>query len=148
MHNILRLPPPIIALILALIAFGLDQVVPLAIDILSPILGAVMVSSGFVLIGLALVEFRKVGTPPMPNSEPSQFVKSGPYQWTRNPMYLGLITVLTGVALFLGGLPLFLAPVVFYLIIAKVFIPFEESKMTALFGYVYQEYTAAVKRWI
>ena len=147
MNNLLRLPPPAIALILAVAAFGLDQFLPFASALLSPILGAVMVSSGFVLIGLAYVEFQRAGTTPMPTGTPSQFVRSGPYHWTRNPMYLGLCTVLTGAALFLGGLPLFIAPVIFLIIMDKVFIPHEEARMSDLFGYVYQEYRAVVKRW-
>ncbi len=148
MNNLLRLPPPVIALILAVITGGLDQVLPFASVIMSPILGVVMVSSGLVLMTLALSEFRQVNTTPVPTGEPTHCVASGPYQWTRNPMYLGLVTALTGVALFFGGLPLFFAPVILFLIIDRVFIPHEEDKMSALFGYVYQQYRTTVRRWL
>lgn len=147
MNHILRFPPPAIALTLAIITWGLDQVLPLATQLLSPILGIVMVSSGLVLISLAFVEFQRLRTSPMPTGTPTQFVHAGPYQWTRNPMYLGLCTILTGVALSLGGLPLFLAPVAFFIIMDKVFIPYEEARMSDVFGYVYQEYQAVVRRW-
>ncbi|MEY4195489.1 MAG: hypothetical protein RLZZ226_1857 [Pseudomonadota bacterium] len=148
MNHLLRCPPPVIALILAFLTFGLDQVMPLAVTLLSPILGIVMACSGLVVIALALSEFRRVNTTPLPTGEPTQLVTSGPYQWTRNPMYLGLLTLLTGFSLFFGGLSLFLAPVALFIIIDRVFIPYEEGRMAAFFGYVYGEYLGAVKRWI
>ena len=148
MQNILKLPPPIIALILAFLTYGISQLVPFAMEIISPLLGAVLLSSGLVLTGLAMVEFNASKTTHLPTETPSQMVRSGPYQWTRNPMYLGLCTCLAGAAFFVGAIPLFLAPVVFFIIIDKVFIPYEEAKLSSLFGYVYQEYTNTVKRWL
>jgi protein-S-isoprenylcysteine O-methyltransferase Ste14 len=148
MNNLLRLPPPVIALILAVITGGLDQVLPFASVLISPLLGVVMVSSGLVLMSLALSEFHQVNTTPLPTGEPVHCVTTGPYQWTRNPMYLGLVTLLTGGAFFFGGLPLFLAPLMLFFIIDRVFIPHEENRMTALFGSVYQHYYATVRRWL
>ncbi|MGI9213658.1 MAG: methyltransferase family protein [Methylococcaceae bacterium] len=148
MNTILRLPPPVYALILALTSFALDQFIPATSMILSPVMGVVMVSSGLVIIALALSEFKRNGTTHLPTGEPVQFVCSGPYQWTRNPMYLGLTTLLTGFALFFGGFPLFLAPLILFFIIDRVFIPYEEGKLASIFGYVYEDYLKAVRRWL
>lgn len=148
MNTILRLPPPVYALILAFITWFLDQLIPVTSQILSPIMGVVLASSGLVIVALALSEFKRNGTTHLPTGEPVQFVCSGPYQWTRNPMYLGLITLLTGFALFFGGLPLFLAPLILFFIINRVFIPYEEGKLSSIFGYVYEDYLKSVRRWL
>ena len=148
MNSLLRFPPPVIALVLALLAFALDQLIPLAAELLSPILGFVLITSGLVLAASALAELRRQGTTPMPLEEPTVLAADGPYVWTRNPMYLALVTVLTGFAFFMGGLPLFLAPIAFFLLIDRVFIPYEENKLLNLFGRPYEAYLAAVRRWL
>jgi protein-S-isoprenylcysteine O-methyltransferase Ste14 len=148
MRNLLRVPPPVIALVLAALGFALDRLVPIAAALLLPILGAVLMASGFALAASALTEFRRFRTTVKPQGEPVALVEEGPYIWTRNPMYLALMTVLAGLGFFLGGLPLFLAPVAFFLVIDRVFIPYEEQKLRDLFGRSYEDYLARVRRWL
>ena len=79
---------------------------------------------------------------------PSELVTLGAYLWTRNPMYLGLLTALIGFALYMGTLPFFLAPWVFFLVINGVHIPYEEAVLEKTFGSAYEHYLKRVRRWI
>jgi protein-S-isoprenylcysteine O-methyltransferase Ste14 len=148
MEKILRIPPPVIALVLALFTFSLDWLIPIPFAFGVPLLGIVLMAVGMTLGALALVEFRQIKTTPLPLGEPSALVGQGPYLWTRNPMYLGLFTVLLGFAFYLGKLLLFAASVGFYVIIDRLFIPHEENKLKTLFGDAYTRYLTQVQRWL
>ena len=144
------IPPPILALGLLLVCGCLMAVIPLppipipagrGIGVLLLILGFVAGYSGF-------SAFRKAGTPVRPGDEPTKLVTSGPYRITRNPMYLGLELVLVG-AFFLAKSPFFLIPpIVFFLLINYLQIPFEENLMAEHFGQLYTEYCQRVRRWL
>ena len=83
-----------------------------------------------------------------PGYEPTKLVTIGPYRITRNPMYLGLELVLLG-AFFLVKSPFFLIPpIVFFLLINFLQIPFEENLLTERFGDSYTEYCQRVRRWL
>lgn len=84
-----------------------------------------------------------------PTSEKnSKLVTRGPYRFTRNPMYLGLVILTLGIALWGGSLPLFAVPVLQFLVCNQVHIPFEEAKMRRQYGEAYDAYTRKVRRWI
>lgn len=74
-------------------------------------------------------------------------VTRGPFGFTRNPMYLGMVMILLGVAVYLGTLPMFLAAAAHFLVLSCFFVPFEEEKMGRLFGEEYAAYKRAVRRW-
>jgi protein-S-isoprenylcysteine O-methyltransferase Ste14 len=63
-------------------------------------------------------------------------------------MYLSLILVTLGIALFFGTPPFFVVPVLLFLLTNSVFIPFEEKNMQRQFGHHYTEYCAVVRRWL
>jgi protein-S-isoprenylcysteine O-methyltransferase Ste14 len=67
---------------------------------------------------------------------------------TRNPMYLGMLIMLAGVAFFFGTLPFSAATAVYFVIIDRWFCRFEEEKLIAAFGRDYEEYRSGVRRWI
>jgi protein-S-isoprenylcysteine O-methyltransferase Ste14 len=144
------IPPPILALGLLLACGCLMAVLPL-----SPIpipagrgIGVLLVILGFVAGYSGFSAFRKAGTPIRPGDEPTKLVTSGPYRITRNPMYLGLELVLLGI-FFLAKSPFFLIPpIVFFILINFLQIPFEENLMTARFGQSYLTYCRRVRRWL
>ena len=71
-----------------------------------------------------------------------------PYQFTRNPMYLGLVTLSLGIAVWIGAWPMFIAPLAAFATVNWVHIPFEEAKMRRQFGAAYDDYVARVRRWV
>ena len=97
----------------------------------------------------AIVLFRREGTEVNPTSPANRkLVTTGPYQFTRNPMYLGLVIFALGVALWIGAWPMFVAPVAIFATAEWVHIPFEEAKMRRQFGANYEEYVERVRRWV
>ena len=97
----------------------------------------------------AFVLFRREGTEIDPTSPTNRkLITSGPYQFTRNPMYLGLVILALGVALWVGAWPMFIAPVAIFATANWVHIPFEEAKMRCQFGATYEDYIEWVRRWV
>ncbi len=110
--------------------------------------GLVPLAGGLILAVIAASRFRSVDTDVHPFGEPTALVTSGPYGLTRNPMYLGLTSMLAGIAVLLGSLTPFLVPPVFGWIITKRFIEMEEAKMSRIFGEAYDAYRERVRRWL
>jgi len=147
----LRLPPPIWALIYLVIAVVLStsyrwrslvdlQIIPL---------GIALIAIGALSMFWAAYEFRKAGTEINPTSPTNkELVIAGPFHVTRNPMYLGIILVSTGIAFWVGSLPMFAVPVLAFATANWVHIPFEEAKMRRQFGSAFDAYTNKVRRWI
>ncbi len=63
-------------------------------------------------------------------------------------MYLGMVILAWGTAIWCGRFLMFLAPVLVFLVANFVFIPFEEAKMRRQFGEQFDAYTKRVRRWI
>src|SRR4051794_5482254 len=102
--------PPVYALV-ALMVMGVFHVAfPLA-SILHPPYnraGLVIAALGVALIIWAALLFRRAGTPVIPFEPSTALVTSGPYRFTRNPMYVGMAAVLLGAAVFLGSVTPFI----------------------------------------
>jgi protein-S-isoprenylcysteine O-methyltransferase Ste14 len=146
------LPPPIWALVYVLTAaaiswlFGWSKVPGLP---LAP-LGISLVAISWILPVWAIVLFRREGTEVEPTSPTNRkLITSGPYQFTRNPMYLvGLVILTLGIAIWVGAWPMFGAPIALFATANWIHIPFEEAKMRRQFGAAYDNYVARVQRWI
>jgi protein-S-isoprenylcysteine O-methyltransferase Ste14 len=83
-----------------------------------------------------------------PGGNPSSLVTRYPYNYSRNPIYLGFLLITVGTAIVLSSLTTFLASVIFYLVVNTVVIPFEEKRLQDVFGVDYEEYKRAVRRWM
>ena len=92
--------------------------------------------------------FLRRGTPVKPFETPALLVTSGPFHLSRNPMYLALTIMLSGVAIFLGSLTPFLVIIVFVLVIDRTVISWEEQRLIGTFGESYREYQRHTRRWI
>jgi protein-S-isoprenylcysteine O-methyltransferase Ste14 len=112
-----------------------------AIGVLFLVIGFITGFSGF-------SAFRKARTPVRPGDEPAKLVQNGPFAVTRNPMYLGLELVLIGAFFLAQSLFFLIPPIVFFLLIDFVQIPFEEKLMIEHFGQTYKEYQQRVRRWL
>ena len=92
--------------------------------------------------------FRRAGTPVIPFEPSTTLVTGGWFGVTRNPMYLGLALILSGVALIDGTLGAFLPLPVFIAIMHFRFIRAEERFLEGIFGEPYRAYRARVRRWV
>jgi len=113
----MKIRPPIIAIFYLLVAIGLDYFLSTKKIILAPynLIGILIVIGGISIIVSAALLFKKEGTPKNPFEKPTAMVNSGPYKFTRNPMYVGVTIVSLGIATLFGNLIIFLAPVAFFL---------------------------------
>ena len=146
----LRFPPPLIYLWCLGLGIGAELIEPTP----NPptwlrILGAVVgLAAMFTLDTTAMTRFARARTPVNPMQAPRTIVTDGPYRFTRNPMYLGMAILYTGIALTAGLLwALALLPVV-VLAVDRIVIAREERYLAARFGDEYERYLARVRRWI
>lgn len=146
-----KLPPPIWTLIYILLGLALSWSLgwPAFPGLPLPALGLVLVVLAFIPPIWAVVLFRRADTEINPTSPANRaLVTSGPYQFTRNPMYLGLVTLSLGIAVWIGAWPMLIVPLAVFATANWVHIPFEEAKMRRQFGAAYDDYAARVRRWV
>jgi protein-S-isoprenylcysteine O-methyltransferase Ste14 len=111
------------------------------------IVGVVLVAIGLGLTLWGLATFHAARTAIMPNQAASRIVTSGPYRFTRNPMYTGLtIGYIGGAGVIDTAWPLVLLPLVLALLVELV-ISREERYLSEAFGDAYDEYKSRVGRW-
>ena len=112
-------------------------------------LGIALVAVAWILPVWAIVLFRREGTEVNPTSPVNRtLVTVGPYQFSRNPMYLGLVILTLGIAVWVGAWPMLIAPFAVFATTNWVHIPFEEAKMCRQFGATYDDYVERVRRWV
>jgi protein-S-isoprenylcysteine O-methyltransferase Ste14 len=147
----LKLAPPLWTLIYLLLCTALSWSLdwPTIVGLPLPPLGIALVALGFIPPVWAFVLFRREDTEINPTSSANRkLVTRGPYQFTRNPMYLGLVTLSLGIAIWIGAWPMLIAPLAVFATVSWVHIPFEEAKMHRQFGTAYDDYVARVRRWV
>jgi protein-S-isoprenylcysteine O-methyltransferase Ste14 len=129
---------------------ALQRWLPGAIVLLGPWrwLGLVPFIGGLAFGIAAARLFAKHKTTIKPGDISTHLLTAGPYRISRNPIYVGMVLVLFGVAMMLGSVtPWLLVPAFIWLIHRNV-IPVEEAMMAASFGEEYREYCAYVRRWL
>jgi protein-S-isoprenylcysteine O-methyltransferase Ste14 len=79
---------------------------------------------------------------------PSSLVTGRPYSYSRNPIYLGFLLIAVGTGTILSSLSAFIAPIIFFLVVNTIIIPFEENRLQKNFSIEYEKYKASVRRWL
>lgn len=142
-------PPPLLYLGPLLAGLALNRLLPLP-RLPRPLrlLGLPMLVGGTALAGWFLATMRAAGTPPDPREPPTALVEEGPFRFSRNPAYLGMALVYSGVSVLAGGgWPLLLLPGVLTVVVRGV-IEREEEYMAERFGERYESYRERVNRWL
>jgi len=146
------MPPPFVYLGLAAAAWWLDLRWPLrppaAVHEALDRIGIVLVAAGALLDLSSLALFWLHRTSALPFRPATSFVARGAYRFTRNPMYLGMTLLVTGLGLLVERLGLIAAAVAASAIIDRFVIPREERHLEARFGESYRHYKRRVRRWI
>ena len=143
------IPPRLVALLL-MIAGPLGLLVPIVGPLTWPIrlIGIVPICIGLALTVTSAQHFDRIGTNIKTFRDPDQLVADGSFRYSRNPIYPGFLLMLIGVAVLIGSLSAWVAPIGFWIAGQFWYIPFEEQRMVATFGAGYEQYQQQVRRWI
>jgi protein-S-isoprenylcysteine O-methyltransferase Ste14 len=145
-----RVPPPLVflgglAIGLVLSTWAPTEYLDRAI---AHLVGGVLTGIGVLLALSAVYAFFRARTNLRPDRSSSALVRTGPYRFTRNPMYVSMTIVYLGVAVMMQSLwSLLLLPLVVTFIRTKV-IAREEAYMERRFGAEYLRYKSEVRRWL
>jgi protein-S-isoprenylcysteine O-methyltransferase Ste14 len=144
-----KIVPPSYFYICIVICIALYFVFPKYSIIVFPynLAGIILIIAGIIFVLWPWYSFKKHNTPE-DFSEPTALVTEGSYAVCRNPMYLGGVLILSGLAVCLGNLLCFTLPIFFFLIMNSIFIPYEEKKMYEVFGDGYLQYKQKTRRWV
>ena len=112
------------------------------------LLGLVIVGSGMYLAFQSVRLLISHNTTFEAGGNPSSLVTRRPYSYSRNPIYLGFLLIALGTATILSSLSAFIAPIIFFLVVNTIIIPFEENRLQKNFGIEYERYKGSVRRWL
>ncbi|WP_367104395.1 isoprenylcysteine carboxylmethyltransferase family protein [uncultured Psychrobacter sp.] len=148
----LKVPPVLQVFVAGAAMYGVSKSLP---ELQFSLPGSKWLGGSLAIVGLSIgimgvTEFKKAQTtvnPHIPNNA-TRLVTSGIYQYSRNPMYLGLNFILFGWALYLSNLLSFVFIPIFINYISHLQIQPEERIMMQKFGNDYQIYTTKVRRWL
>jgi protein-S-isoprenylcysteine O-methyltransferase Ste14 len=145
-----KILPPVYLLLTLAAMLALHLTLPIVRLIQTPysFAGWLLVVAGLAISMMASGAFRRAGTPVVPFERSTVLVTGGLFRYTRNPMYLGLVVLLLGIAIALGTLGAFLPIPAFVWIIQKWFIEGEERFLAEIFGEEYRAYERRVRRWL
>jgi protein-S-isoprenylcysteine O-methyltransferase Ste14 len=140
--------PPLLTWGLAVTAgFALNWLVPLPI-LPAPSIGAMVSFLALVLFIWAVVTITTAGSNVRTNLPTTTIVESGPFRFTRNPIYLAMFLGLVGLAIAFGNFWLLLMLAPFMVVIHYGVVAREEAYLERKFGDVYRGYRSRVRRWL
>lgn len=151
-HPGVYLPPPLFYVIIFFMSIYSQKAFPLPTMFLETSV-AFMVGVLFVMMGLiiaipALIKFFQTKNTLITIKPANSLQTSGIYSVSRNPMYLGLLILYTGIAFLQNNLwALLFIPIVLW-VVTKVIIVKEEKYLGRNFGSEYTAYCKKVRRWI
>jgi protein-S-isoprenylcysteine O-methyltransferase Ste14 len=143
-----RVPPPLMVAVVMGAAWVLDRVWTLQIGPPLIGMGGAVIFLAIALIGWALLVMVKAGNDPRPDKPDAALVESGPFRWSRNPIYLGFLLAAAGLALIWGTLWGWVGVAVLHGLLDRLVIAKEEAYLTARFGAAYAAYQSRVRRWM
>ena len=143
--------PPIAWALAVLAGLALQWVAPLPFmpaEAPAGWLGGMVFVLALALVAWAIATITRAGSNVPTNMPSTTIVQTGPYRFTRNPIYLGMFLGLVGLAIGFDSLWLFgtLAP--FALVIRYGVVAREEAYLERKFGDAYRHYRARVRRWL
>lgn len=143
------LRPPIVFLSAILLGIGLNRAWPLAFrpSILWWV-GPPFSGCAVLLFLLSFREFRAAGTSVRGSERTTAIVRTGPYRFSRNPIYLSFILLVFGLSVWLNNLWLLVMLIPAVGFIATIVIPREERFLEHNFQEQYASYKAIVRRWL
>ena len=153
MHPLeLRIPPPAVALVIGGLMWLLSWTSPEFGFALpgSDVIAIALAAAGAAICAIGIVSFVRARTTvnPMKPESSSTLVVSGIYRFTRNPMYLGLLLILIGWAVFISNILAFVVLPAFVIYINRFQIDPEERALASRFRDDFVQYASRVRRWL
>ena len=152
-HAEVAVKPPL--LFLGALALGalLSLIIPLGPRLASPnglalTVGLTFVAIGFALAALSVRNFRLAGTSVVPGEPSTALVETGPYRFTRNPIYIGFVLAYFGLSIMLTSLWVLLLLIPVLMVLQRGVVEREEDYLERQFGDAYRKYKARVPRWL
>ena len=140
--------PPRIAMMLIVIASLLQLTLGDPWHSTAPVTGVVVLLAGFLIMMRAWWLFRINKTAICPTAVTTTFITDDIYAVSRNPMYLGMILMLTGFATIVGSLWILFVTAIYAVILDRVFCRYEEYELLQQYGRSYADYRDHVRRWL
>jgi len=143
--------PPIAWALAFVTGLGVDWLYPLRwvpATVPSAWIGAAVFAVAFALAIWAIVTIRKAGTAVETVKPTTAIVAHGPYRFTRNPIYLGMMIGQIGLAIGFNSLWILVTLVPFYFVLRYGVVAREEAYLERKFGGVYLDYKSRVRRWL
>lgn len=145
--------PPVVVLLLAGGAMWIAASALPSLDFPLPykkLVAVVLAAAGGAVAVLGVLSFRHARTTvnPMKPDAASSLVTTGIYRFTRNPMYLGMLLLLAGFAMYLANVAALVLLPVFVVYMNQFQIKPEERALSAIFGPELTAYQQRVRRWI
>ena len=146
----MRINPPTLFFVLIAAIAAVDQLCPVVSFTVPwlPWFAAVLVVLGIAVSVAGKRHFQGVGTNVYTFKEPGELVTDGPYRFSRNPMYLGLILAGIGAALVSASLSALVLAGAFAITVRCWYVAYEERAMRRRFGDAYEAYCQEVGRWV
>jgi protein-S-isoprenylcysteine O-methyltransferase Ste14 len=111
-------------------------------------LGIPLLIAGLCLVMRTWWVMKAAGTTLKPGETSAALVTSGPFRFSRNPMYLGALAAVVGESVLTGALVAFIFPVVYFVATDRFVASHEEVALAEQFGDSYREYRRHVRRWL
>lgn len=147
--GVIALPPVIyLAGLVAGVALSLFLPAPSLPGVARIPVGALLVALGGALVATFSGAFRRAGTAMDPREASTALVTGGPYRVTRNPAYLGMALLYSGIALLVGALWAFVTLVPTLAVVDRGVIAREERYLERKFGDEYRAFKARTRRWV
>jgi protein-S-isoprenylcysteine O-methyltransferase Ste14 len=148
--NVIIRPPIAFALAFAA-GLGLDWLYPLPFvpaSVPHRWVGVALFAAGIALFIWAIATFRRAGTSVQTSEPTTAIAASGPYRFTRNPIYLAMLIGQIALAIGFNSLWILATLVLFYFVLRYGVVAREESYLERKFGRAYLDYKGRVRRWV
>lgn len=145
--------PPLLFLAALGLGYLLSRYVPIGPGLAKPnalglTVGLIFIALGFALAIRSVQMFRRAGTHVVPGEPATALVMTGPYRFTRNPIYIGFVLVYFGLSIVLTSVWILLLLLPVLAILQRGVVLREEAYLERRFGEAYNAYAKRVPRWL
>ena len=146
----LKIPPPLLVMILIIFNYFSFKKIDLILIPNQNLISLIIFLIGVLILINPIFKFIKSKTTidPIKFKKVNKLITSGIYRYSRNPMYLGLLMLVTSTSIFYLNIFSITTPFIFYSWINRFQIKREEIFLTEKFGKEYLSYKNKTRRWI